>query len=161
MKCAAHPEIETNLTCGRCGIPICARCLVHTPVGGRCLKCAGLKRLPTYEIGLWQYLKAFWVGLGVCIILGVVWHLLWGFVFLLNFLLAAGVGYAVSEALSLLVNRKRGSTLAAIGGLCVVVSYIVASAGLTAGALNFFVDFRVYDLLVLAVGLFVAVTRLH
>jgi len=135
--------------------------LVHTPVGGRCLKCAGLKRLPTYEIGLWQYLKAFWVGLGVCIILGVVWHLLWGFVFLLNFLLAAGVGYAVSEALSLLVNRKRGSTLAAIGGLCVVVSYIVASAGLTAGALNFFVDFRVYDLLVLAVGLFVAVTRLH
>ena len=64
MKCATHPEVETNLTCGKCGTPICPRCLVQTPVGARCRKCAGLRRLPTYEIAPQQYLKAVGVALG-------------------------------------------------------------------------------------------------
>ncbi len=35
MKCATHPEVDTNLRCGKCGKPICLRCLVQTPVGDR------------------------------------------------------------------------------------------------------------------------------
>jgi len=50
MQCATHPNVETELTCGRCGTPICPRCLVMTPVGARCRDCAQLRRIPTYEI---------------------------------------------------------------------------------------------------------------
>ena len=35
MQCAAHPNVETELSCGKCGKAICARCLVHGPVGAR------------------------------------------------------------------------------------------------------------------------------
>ncbi len=107
MKCSAHPDIDTNLACGRCGTPICPKCLVQTPVGARCSKCAGLKRLPTYEISLRQYLKVVGVGLGFSIVLGIAWAWLWGFVSFFNFLLAIGVGCAVAEVLSLSANRKR------------------------------------------------------
>ena len=161
MKCAAHPEIETNLSCGKCGTPICPKCLVQTPVGMRCRKCAGLKRLPTYEIGRLQYLKAVGVGLGVAVGIGILWAWLWGYVSFFNFLLAAGVGYTIGEALSMTVNRKRGRLLVAIAAVCVVVSYLVANVGLSAGVLTFFAGFTLYDILVLGIAVFVASARLH
>ena len=161
MKCATHPEVETNLTCGRCGTPICPKCLVQTPVGARCRKCAGLRRLPTYEIAPQQYLKAVGVGLGLAIVLGIAWGWLWEHVWFFNFLLAAGVGYAIGELISLSVNRRRGVGLQVIGGLCVALSYIVSNVEFSAGRLVFFVYFDLWDLLVLAVGIFVAVSRLR
>lgn len=44
MRCALDPDTETNLTCGKCGQPICPKCLVQTPVGARCPQCAALKQ---------------------------------------------------------------------------------------------------------------------
>lgn len=35
LRCAAHAR-ETRLTCVTCGRPICADCLVQTPVGFKC-----------------------------------------------------------------------------------------------------------------------------
>ena len=163
MQCAAHPEVETNLSCGRCGVPICPRCMVQTPVGARCRKCAGLKRLPTYEIGVRQYLRASGVGLGFSVVIGIAWGWLWRFLafYLFGLVLAAGIGFAIAEVLSLSVNRKRGRTLQAIGGLCVVVSYLVANVWLSGGSLTFFDDFSFFDLVALAVGIFMAATRLQ
>ena len=40
-SCAAHSLMDTGLACGRCEVPICGRCMVHTPVGTRCDGCAG------------------------------------------------------------------------------------------------------------------------
>lgn len=155
MRCATHSGVETNLTCGRCGTPICPKCLVQTPVGARCSKCAGLKRLPTYEIAPQQYLKAVAVGIGLAIAIGFAWGLLWGYVSFFNFLLAAGVGYAIGEVISLSVNRRRGLGLQVIGGFGVALSYMVAKLS------PWGVVFSFYDLLVLAVGIFVAVSRLR
>jgi hypothetical protein len=155
MRCATHSGVETNLTCGRCGTPICPKCLVQTPVGARCSKCAGLKRLPTYEIAPQQYLKAVAVGIGLAIAIGFVWGLLWRYVSFFNFLLAAGAGYAIGEVISLSVNRRRGLGLQVIGGSGVALSYMIAKLS------PWGVVFSFYDLLVLAVGIFVAVSRLR
>jgi hypothetical protein len=155
MKCATHPEVETNLTCGRCGTPICPRCLVQTPVGARCRKCAGLRRLPTYQIAPQQYLKAVGVGLGLAIAIGLAWGWIWDHVSFFNFLLAAGVGYAIGELISLSVNRRRGVGLQVIGGFCVGLSYFIAKIS------PWGVVFSLYDLLALALGIFVVVSRLR
>lgn len=161
MKCARDPEVETNLTCGKCGTPICPKCLVQTPVGARCLKCADLKRLPTYEITSQQYLKAMGVGLGLAIALGIFWGLLQDFMPFFNFLIAIGIGYTIAELISLSINRKRGAGLPVIGGLCIVLCYFVSNIELSAGTLIFFYSFRLWNLLALAAGIFVAVSRLR
>ncbi|RLC93380.1 MAG: hypothetical protein DRI39_05840 [Chloroflexi bacterium] len=161
MKCAAHPEVETNLSCGRCGIPICPRCLVQTPVGARCRKCANLKRLPTFEISPQQYVRATLMGVGLAAAIGIAWSWFWGAVSLFNFLVAAGVGYAIAEVLSLSVNRKRGRGLQVIAAVCVVISYVIGNVGLSSGVLTFFAGFDLYDLLVPAFGIVVAVVRLQ
>ena len=157
MKCATHPEIETNLKCGKCGKPICPKCMVQTPVGARCPNCARLYKLPTYRVSAKHYLRAVGTALGMAIVCGVVWELIGSFVpfFYLNLLLAAGAGYAIGEVVSLSVNRKRGTGLATIAGIAVAISYLVSLL------LPFGLSFHFLDLLALALGIYVAVSRLR
>lgn len=162
MKCAAHPEIETNLTCAKCGRAICLRCLVQTPVGARCPDCARLKKLPTYTVSNRHYLKAAGVGIGMAIACGVVWALIVGLVssVYVNLLLAAGVGYAIGEVISLSVNRKRGKGLAVIAGVSVVLSSALSL--LFPWGYPFSISVILYwviNLVALALGVFIAVSR--
>ncbi len=170
MRCATHPDVETNLRCGKCGKPICPKCLVPTPVGARCLDCAKLYRLPTFRVSTKHYLRAVGTGLGMAIVCGIAWGAVMSLApfFYLNLLLAPGVGYAIGEVVGLSVNRKRGTGLAAVGGVDVVISYIVSLwfVSFLLG-IPFHLVFHfglvniVIDLLALALGVFVAVTRLR
>ena len=157
MRCATHPEVETNLRCGKCGKLICPKCLVQTPVGARCPDCAKLYRLPTYQVSTKHYLRAAGTGLGMAIVCGIVWGLIeWAIPFFsINLLLAPGAGYAIGEVISRSVNRKRGTSLAVIAGIALVISYLVGM---------FFpwgIRFGLFDLLAIALGIYVAVTRLR
>ncbi len=50
--CARHPDVETGLACGRCGTPICPRCLVYTAAGTRCPDCGRAPTLPIHQVGV-------------------------------------------------------------------------------------------------------------
>jgi len=161
MKCAAHPKVETNLRCGKCGKPICPRCMVQTLVGARCPECARLYKLPTYRVSTLFYLRAAGTAFGMALFTGVIWGVINQFLpfFFLNLLLGAGVGYAIGEVVSLSVNRKRGRGLAAVAGTGVVISYLVSTLlllGLPSGMFHIIID-----ILSLVLGIFVAVTRLR
>jgi len=161
MKCAAHPRVETNLKCGKCGKPICPRCLVQTPVGVRCPECARLYKLPTYRVSTLYYLRAAGTALGMALVSGVIWGVINQFIpfFYFNLLIGAGVGYVTGEVVSLAVNRKRGRGLAAVAGTGVAISYLVSILlpfGLPTGLLHI-----LFDIVSLALGIFVAITRLR
>ena len=86
----------------------------------------------------------------------------------LNLLLAPGIGYAMGEVISLSVNRKRGAGLAAVGGIAVPISYLVSLwfISLLLGisfpwGLHFSLFNIVLDLVAVALGIFVAITRLR
>jgi hypothetical protein len=155
MRCLTHPEVETNLSCGRCGSPICPKCMVQTLVGPRCPDCANLKRLPTYEISLRHYLIAVGVGIGVAAVAGFIWALIWRAVpfLFLSLLIAAGIGYAIGELISLATNRKRGTGLQTIAGISVAACFAVY---------YLFVPWlSLYALIGLALAIPIAVTRLR
>ena len=157
MKCATHPEVETALRCGKCGKPICPKGLVQTPVGAKCAACARVGKLPTFRVSTSHYLKAVGVGLGMALACGLAWGVIAGLVhfFLLNVILALGVGYAIGEVISRSVNRKRGTGLAVVAGLAVTISYLVSIF------LPWGFGFRLFDLLALALGILIAVNRLR
>jgi len=157
MRCAYHPDVETNLRCGKCGKPICPKCMVQTPVGARCPDCAKLYKLPTYRVSTKYYLRAAGTGLGMAIVCGIAWGLIGVVIpfFYLNLLIAAGAGYVIGEVISRSVNRKRGKGLATIAGIAVVISYLVSIFS------PWGLHFWLFDLLALALGIFIAVTRLR
>ena len=153
MRCATHPDVETELRCGRCGKPICPRCLVYTPVGVRCRDCARLRRLPVYEVNVRYYLRAAGGGVGAGIALGVAWGLMPFFGYF-AILVAIVVGGLIGEAVSWAVNRKRGRGLQVVAACAVVAAYVVAATVHGAPVLS------VYGLLALVLGIFSATSRL-
>jgi len=160
MRCAVHPEIETNLRCGKCGQPICPKCMVQTPVGARCPNCAKLYKLPTYRVTPTYYLRAIGTALGMAIVCGLVWGVVNGVgLFYLTLIIAAGVGYAVGEVVGLSVNRKRGNWLAVIGGMAVVISYLINIFSF--GGIPFGIFRIVIDLVAVGLGIYIAVNRLR
>ncbi len=160
MRCATHPEVETNLRCGKCDKLICPKCLVQTPVGARCRDCARLYKLPTYSISTQYYLRAAGAGLGMAIVCGAVWGIIESSIpfFSLNLLLAPAAGYAIGEVVSLSVNRKRGTRLAIVAGMAVAISYFITYFFTGGPPMGLRI---LYHLVALGLGIFVTVTRVR
>jgi len=167
MKCSTHSDVETGLACGKCGTPICPKCLVETPVGARCRACANVRRLPTYSIKPVQYVKAVAAGLAIAIVVGVAWAWLRiavqipFFGLMTALLLAAGAAYAIAEVVSRVINRKRGVPLQVIASACFVLSYLVSNVWISGNALTFFASFNLIDILIVIVGIAVCTARLR
>jgi hypothetical protein len=161
MKCTYHPNVETNLSCGKCGRPICPKCMVQTPVGARCPDCAKVVKLPTYHLSARHYLIATGTALAMAIASGIVWWIVRAFVpfIFIDLLLAGVVGYAIGEVVSRSVNLKRGNWLALIGAAAIPVSYLVGIAINT--LFTYTAAFHPLDILAIAIGIFVAVIRLR
>ena len=131
--------------------------MVQTPVGAKCPDCARLYKLPTYQVSTKFYMRAIGAGLGMAIVGGLVWGVVERVIpfFSFNLLLAPAVGYAIGEVVSRSVNRKRGTRLAVIAGIAVVISYLT-------GILSpWGFHFRLFDMIAIALGIYVAVTRLR
>ena len=137
--------------------------MVQTPVGARCRECARLRRIPTYNITLAQYTKAVAVALVLSIVTGIFWSRLrsWLSFLYLDFILALLIGYAIGELVSLSINKRRGTKLQVLAGLAVVLSYITSRTDLVNGSINIFVDFNIWSLFALFVGVVVAINRLR
>ncbi len=157
MKCSYHPDVETALRCGKCGKPICPREMVQTPVGARCPECARLYKLPTYQVSLKHYLKAVGAGLGMALLCGFFWGVVISSIpfFYLNLLLAPLTGYGIAEVVGLSTNRKRGMGLAIIVGVMTIVAYLISLFSPWGGR------FHLLDLVALAFGIFVAISRIR
>ena len=138
MQCATHPSVETELACGKCGKAICPRCLHHTPVGARCRACAGIRRLPTYNISTAFLARGAGAALAAGVVLGGLWGIFLPFQpsFFFGLLVGLGLGYAVGESVSAATNRKAGPPLQAIAVVGVVVAYLVRSAILASAFRN-------------------------
>jgi len=79
--------------------------------------------------------------------------------FSFNLLLAPAAGYAIGEVVGLSVNRKRGMGLTIVAGAAVAISYLITflfPGGFPIGLFSI-----LYHLIALALGIFVAVTRLR
>ena len=127
--CYWHPDVETGLSCSRCGKHICAQCMVQVPVGIRCKECGKGVRMPTYDVRPTYYARAVGAAVGVAIGGGILWAflnvLLAGIPFLPG-LIGLGVGYAAGELISLSVNRKRSMGLAWLAGGSVVIAFLLS-----------------------------------
>ena len=129
--CARHPQVETALRCGRCDTLICPRCLVQTPVGARCPDCANVRRIPTVDLKPIFIARGLAAGIGAGFAVGAFWGYAMpdrGFGGFFLFFLAMGLGWAISESISLATNRKRGVVLQGFAVLGAVLAYLVHNA---------------------------------
>ena len=152
--CVRHPSTETNLSCGRCGVQVCPRCMVHAPVGIRCPDCAKVRPVPTFDVSGAFMARAIGAGAvlsiaGGAIVSAFIWlvpiALLW-------WAAIGGLGYVVGEGISIAANRKRGQRLkfVAAGAMFVAVTVIAFTTGVTS---------NLFGLLASGVAFYIAVNR--
>jgi hypothetical protein len=149
MQCARHPSVETELACGKCGTPICPKCLVYTPVGARCGDCADVRQLPQFELSTGLLLR----GAAAALLLGAGVGAIWGFLpfqiffafgLLGGLLLGAGIGFLIGEGVAAATNRKVGLPLQLEAACGVILAYLVRSA-----VLAIRVDATIFEILTL------------
>ncbi len=114
MFCTNHPTVETLVTCGKCGKPICPRCLVDTPVGQRCREC-GLQKSPLYQVPL----PLLMVGIVVGVIGGIIGGMIGSRLQFFVFFLAPVIGTFVGEAVSRAIKRKHSPALALVTAIAI------------------------------------------
>jgi hypothetical protein len=133
VYCARHPQVATVLTCGRCGTPICPRCLVQTPVGARCPTCANVRRIPTVDVQPLYLVRGLAASIAAGLLVGGIWGYATsgrgsGFIGFFIIFIALAIGYAIGEAVSAATNRKRSTSLQACAIFGVVLAYLVHNA---------------------------------
>ena len=126
MQCARHPKIETALTCGRCGTPICPDCGVSGAVGMICPNCASNKDAHIYQIRPERFALAIVLGLIAGTIVGYMLQYLSGLFLLFMFFLGPVIGGAVGEVILRATGRKRGRKLEILAGASVIVGAIIS-----------------------------------
>ena len=65
-------NVETNISCARCGDPICPQCMVYTPVGNKCTGCANIGGPEMFKVGRDDIVKGAIIGTIAALALGVV-----------------------------------------------------------------------------------------
>ena len=153
--CKRHSSVETSIACGRCGDAICPRCMVHAPVGVRCLDCGRSRPAPTFDVSPMIMARGIGAGLVVGIVGGVLASIVVLFVsfpYLLAILIV-GLGYLVGEAISLSTNRKRGVRLKLAAGLCMFIGYSLITF-LTDG-----MTFNLTNLLAGGIGFYLSINK--
>lgn len=125
-RCAFHPNVETGLRCTECGRHICPKDMVATPVGYKCRECARPARGQLVRIKPRQ-----WAGAAAAaIVAGGLGGLLLGQLplrfFLVMLLFGAGVGEAVRRG----AGGHRGTGLAGLASLGVLLGAFLGGMGL-------------------------------
>jgi B-box zinc finger len=121
MRCSRHPNTPTLLRCGRCGTPICPRCMINTEVGQRCPDCGRGGRLPTYRVTPAILARGAVAGLLTATAIGYLWSLVPAFGFWIGLLM----GFVAGEAVARATNVKRGPAMMATAAASVVLGFLL------------------------------------
>ncbi len=157
LHCHWHPDVETALSCSRCGKSVCTQCMVQANVGIRCKECGKAVRMPTFDVSRGYYARAVGVGLAVAVGGGLLWgvfNVVFRGIPFLPSLVAMGIGYGVGELISLAVNKKRGNGLAWIAGSSVALAFLISFQVAP-------FRFGLIGLLFLGIGVYMAVQRVR
>ena len=160
--CKRHPSAESNVACGRCGDPICPRCLVHAHVGIRCPDCGKSRPTPPFDVTGMFLARAIGAGAAVALICGIAFavvtyiayeNLPYTFSRFVGPLLVATLGYLIGVAVTLATNRKRGTKLKLVAGLSTLLGFTIM-VFVTGGA-----TLNMFGLVAAAVAFYIAINR--
>jgi len=118
--CYRHANVETRVSCGRCGKPLCTKCMIFTPVGVKCKDCAQMRPLPQFVLTPRLYARVIPGAIALALGVG----------FLLSFAIGLGfiggiiVGIVVGKALRRISGYKQGMVMELIAGSTVVLAVI-------------------------------------
>ena len=121
--CARHKNTQTRLRCGRCETPICTKCTRIGPTGARCPSCSSNRTQHIYQLSTHHIL----VALATALVLGSLggWLARWPLIGFFVIFYALGAGTLIGRAITRVTGGKRGTVLAAIAIIGIVLGALL------------------------------------
>ena len=131
-QCYRHTQVETSLSCGRCGKAICINCVVQHPVGIRCPDCGKPTVIPMWEIGAGAYFRATSAALllsiaSLALIAWILWYIGGALGYYISVSVIVGLGFLVGRAVHWSTGGKRGRKLQWVAGTATVATGIIVA----------------------------------
>lgn len=135
-------NVETNISCARCGEPICPQCLVYTPVGNKCGTCSSIGGPEMFKVDRSDLIKGATLGgigaLAMGVVAGLAVWLLWNIPlfegisttvwFIVIIVVNAAGAFAAGYTLRLVVGLKYSNSLRVMAALLGLAFYIAEAA---------------------------------
>lgn len=137
--------VATNISCSRCGDPICPQCMVYTPVGNKCRDCSEIGGPEIFKVAQADVVRGAVIGgigsVAIGVVAGALAWVLWS-VDILEGLPATiwwvvvvglniGGALATSRLLTLAVGAKYSNSLRVLAGL-LGLTFFIAEVGTAA-----------------------------
>lgn len=155
LYCINHPQRETTLRCNSCGAPVCASCVVRTPVGFRCKDCVKAQQASFYTAHWYDYVIAGVISLVLAIAGAALTSLAgWFFAIIISPIAGGLIGGIVHWA----IGRRRGRWIWLLTGGCIVLGALIVL-----GAISLFNPYSLLSIGIfagMATGAAVGVLRL-
>ena len=124
--CYKHPQVSTLISCNKCGVNICTKCMVSSVIGMRCKNCVQAKRHHLLQIKPFTYIIAGIFSIFMAIIMGFIWGILANiYAFLFDIILPIVAGFIGRESISIIVKRKRSMGLVMMGVSIILIAFLI------------------------------------
>lgn len=124
--CYKHPQVSTLISCNKCGVNICTKCMVSSVIGMRCKNCVQAKRHHLLQIKPFTYIIAGIFSIFMAIIMGFIWGILANiYAFLFDIILPIVTGFIGRESISIIVKRKRSMGLVMMGVSIILIAFLI------------------------------------
>ena len=169
--CLRHPEVASNLRCGRCGDLICPQCMVQSPVGARCPECSSIGQAPIFRatsvemsrIIVLAVLGAIGFGVGFALLVWVLWNLPFNFKIgsVAVAMVIAAAGLPIGEFVRRAGKYKLDKRLRIVAALTVLAAWIVGQV--VANFLNLPITLftNIIAVIGLGIGVYIAMNRVR
>ncbi len=169
--CLRHPEVASNLRCGRCGDLICPQCMVQSPVGARCPECANIGKAPIFRATSVELTKtialsafgAIGFGAAFALLVWVLWNLPFNFK-IGSVAIAMVIGLAgmpIGEYVRRAGKYKLDTRLRIVAALTVLAAWIVGQV------IGYFLNLPIHlftniiAVIGLGIGVYIAMNRVR
>jgi len=169
--CLRHPEVASNLRCGRCGDLICPQCMVQSPVGARCPECSSIgqptifratSREMTRTAGL-AAIGAVVFGVAFALLVWILWNLPFNFkIGSVAVAMVIGIaGIPIGEFVRRAGKYKLDKRLRIVAALTVLAAWIVGQV--VANFLNLPIQLftNIVAVIGLGIGVYIAMNRVR
>ena len=128
--CYKHPQISTLISCNKCGVNICSKCMISSAIGMRCKNCVQTKRHHLLQIKPSTYIIVGIFSIFIAIVIGFIWGISSSIntlraYCLFDIIMPIVAGFIGRESISIIAKRKRSMGLAIMGVSIILIAFLI------------------------------------
>jgi phage FluMu protein Com len=169
--CLRHPDVASNLRCGRCNDLICPQCMVQSPVGARCPDCSSIGQAPIFRATPVELVATIAMSVGAAVGVGIAYGVILFIIFKLPLgwsignvaaaFIVALAGAPMGELVRKAGKYKLDSRLRIIAAFAMFFAWVVGFWVATIFAVPVSGFMNIVGYIGLGIGVYVAMNRVR